>query len=457
MTTDRGLSEWHNASIQVTGGPPGNGNGMTSAPLLPQWPRARRADLYERVIRNAPTSDGLEQFAARIRESRGTGLVSATKILKSRHAVRFAGSALSARVVQAKRGRLMEARMKNERDRIGGLDETRGADHAGPSAGYAAPGATPRAHAGRPVKGPDTGRNELPETREPHGPAGDDLRARVRSDHGPWSGSDRRMEESKGDASKARAGRRGMLRTRKSGALTSIWMPALAIVSMALAASSCAHVPFQRSPESRLRDDVLESRMRYAPAPPPIAEQGSLWSEVATVSLVGDTRAYRPGDLVTINIVEDTKGTQQATTDLTKDATLSLKAPVLGGYENRLTNKFPNFNPAQILDTSTNKAFKGDGATTRETSVVAAVTARVLGVYPNGDLAILGHKDVEVNHERQVLTLVGIVRAEDLSSENSVSSDRIAELGVHLGGRGDINDAQREGWLSRLIQKVWPF
>src|SRR5207247_3116403 len=108
---------------------------------------------------------------------------------------------------------------------------------------------------------------------------------------------------------------------------------------------------------------------------------------------------------------------------------LALAAPVLGGYEKRLVNRFTNFNPDKIVDTTTQKTFKGDGATTRETTVVAFVTARVLGVYPNGDLAILGHKDVEVNHERQVLTIVGIVRAEDLDSSNPVSSDRIAELG----------------------------
>ena len=119
--------------------------------------------------------------------------------------------------------------------------------------------------------------------------------------------------------------------------------------------------------------------------------------------------------------------------------------------------KNPNLNMADIVETATQKAFKGDGATTRQTSVIGSVTARVIGVYPNGDLAIIGNKDVDVNHERQVLTIAGIVRPDDLTSDNTVTTDRLAELYVHLGGRGDINDQQREGWLSRLIQKVWPF
>ena len=235
-------------------------------------------------------------------------------------------------------------------------------------------------------------------------------------------------------------------------------LPPIALLGLALLASpGCAVRPFGKSPETRLREDVQGSIERDARPKADAAGTGSIWTPLATTILAGDTRAARAGDLVTVKIVESTKGSQEAKTDLSKDGKVSLATPALGGFEKRLAKRFTNFDPEKIMDTSTEKTFKGDGSTSRETSVLAFVTARVLGVYPNGDLAILGHKDVEVNHERQVLTIVGIVRAEDLDSSNTVGSDRIAELGVHLGGRGDINDQQREGWLSRLIQKVWPF
>jgi len=228
-------------------------------------------------------------------------------------------------------------------------------------------------------------------------------------------------------------------------------------VVAALAATGCVHRTAYRSPAEHLRVDVERSETRYPPLLPAVAETGSLWTEVGAMGLAGDTRASRPGDLVTVRIVEATRGSQEAKTDLNKDAQLSLATPSLAGYEVRLQNKHPNFNPLSILDTSSGKAFAGDGSTSRVTTVVATVTARVLGVYPNGDLAVVGQKDVEVNHERQILTVVGIVRKEDLGPDNTVTSDRIAELGMHLGGRGDINDAQREGWLSRFVQKIWPF
>ncbi len=228
-------------------------------------------------------------------------------------------------------------------------------------------------------------------------------------------------------------------------------------VLLAAGALSCAARGPARAPANRLLDDLERAQKIAAQAGSGQQSRGSLWTDASALSLVGDVRASRAGDLVTIRIVEDTKGSQQAKTDLNKDAQLSLSAPTLGGYEQRLVEKWPYFNPAQILETNTQKAFKGDGATTRETSVEALVTARVIGVYPSGDLAVVGHKDVTVNHERQVLTIVGIVRATDLSSDNSVSSTRLAELTMHLGGKGDVDDAQREGWLSRMIQKVWPF
>lgn len=232
------------------------------------------------------------------------------------------------------------------------------------------------------------------------------------------------------------------------------------VVSVLLGAScpACVHRAIGPSPAERLRRDV--ERAAQAPVATTAASKGSpgsLWEPAGGTSLVSDTRAYRPGDLVTVAVVERTTGSQEAKTDLSKDATLDLKTPSLFGIEKKLVANFPNFNPESALSTGTQKAFKGDGATSRQTSVVASVTARVVGVYPNGDLALVGQKEIEVNHERQVLTVVGIARPIDLGADNEVSSDRLGELSVHLGGRGDVDAQQREGWLSRLVQRVWPF
>ena len=235
-------------------------------------------------------------------------------------------------------------------------------------------------------------------------------------------------------------------------------IPTLVALGLAAIASpACMIQNSVKTHEERLADDLAMAHELDGRQPTPVSTKGSLWNQTSQLGLAADTKACRAGDLVTVKVVEDTKGTQQATTDLNKNGALSLKAPILGGLEKSIMEKNPNLNMADIVETATQKAFKGDGATTRQTSVIGSVTARVIGVYPNGDLAIIGNKDVDVNHERQVLTIAGIVRPDDLTSDNTVTTDRLAELYVHLGGRGDINDQQREGWLSRLIQKVWPF
>jgi flagellar L-ring protein precursor FlgH len=235
-------------------------------------------------------------------------------------------------------------------------------------------------------------------------------------------------------------------------------IPALVALGLAMIASpACLIQNTVKTHEEQLTDDLVRAHELDGRQTSPVSTKGSLWNQTAQLGLAADTKACKAGDLVTVKVVEETKGSQQATTDLNKDGKLQLAAPTLAGWEKTLMEKNPNLDMSNIINTTTQKAFKGDGATTRQTSVIGSVTARVIGVYPNGDLAVVGNKDVDVNHERQVLTIAGIVRPEDLASDNTVTTDRLAELYVHLGGRGDINDQQREGWLSRLIQKVWPF
>lgn len=234
-----------------------------------------------------------------------------------------------------------------------------------------------------------------------------------------------------------------------------ILLPLLTLALACLPACALRH-PAKPAVE-RLQEDLERSHRDALITATPVSATGSLWIDPEGTSIFSDTRAARSGDLLTVNLVENTHGSQQAGTDLSRDGNLSFKTPALLGWEKRLVAKHPNFNPDQVLETSTQSNYKGDGSTSRTTEVVGAVSARVIGVYPNGNLAVVGHKDVEVNHERQVLTLVGIVRPDDLGPDNSIDSDRLAELYVHLGGRGDIDDQQRQGWLTRLINKVWPF
>jgi len=76
---------------------------------------------------------------------------------------------------------------------------------------------------------------------------------------------------------------------------------------------------------------------------------------------------------------------------------------------------------------------------------------------PNGNLAIQGSRQVQVNNENQFINIQGVVRSEDISSNNIVLSTFIADAKIELSGRGVISDKQRVGWLTRILDWVWPF
>jgi flagellar L-ring protein precursor FlgH len=89
--------------------------------------------------------------------------------------------------------------------------------------------------------------------------------------------------------------------------------------------------------------------------------------------------------------------------------------------------------------------------------MTAFITARVIEVLPNRNLVIRGTRQVRVNNETQVIAVQGIIRPEDISSNNIVLSTFIAEAVIELGGQGAVSDKQRPGWMARALDWAWPF
>ncbi|MFQ5766659.1 MAG: flagellar basal body L-ring protein FlgH [Acidobacteriota bacterium] len=230
--------------------------------------------------------------------------------------------------------------------------------------------------------------------------------------------------------------------------------------AVVLLAAGCAAHQVRRMPDSVAEIDELAARSWEAAARAvPERTPGSIWEEGGMGdSLIADTHASRMNDLVTVRIVESTEGENSADAQLDKDSTNDFGVPQLFGAQAGLAGK-PNkgFDLADLFRTKTQKKFDGSGATTRTSKLVTTLTSRVFRVFPNGNLAILGRKEITVNHEHQILWLAGLVRPADILADNSVASTRIAELSLWLSGQGDVDDTLREGWLSRWISRVWPF
>jgi flagellar L-ring protein precursor FlgH len=181
---------------------------------------------------------------------------------------------------------------------------------------------------------------------------------------------------------------------------------------------------------------------------------GSLYSDSApNLFLFRDFKARNVGDIVTIRIIENATASNSANTGTQREGSVNVSAPTFFGLENSGANL--NFN--SILSAASSLNFAGEGSTSRSGQLQAFVSARVTQVFPNGDLGIEGLKEVTVNRERQILRIRGIVRPRDVSAGNVVLSTGIANMEVVFDGKGIVSDANKPGFLYRLMQWIAPF
>jgi flagellar L-ring protein precursor FlgH len=193
---------------------------------------------------------------------------------------------------------------------------------------------------------------------------------------------------------------------------------------------------------------------------PPKQAEGSLWSDTSGLRLYPDIRARRVGDLVTVRIVEDPEAELNANTKTTRSSSISAKLKFLG-YMQWLAEKNPRLaqNPGEdeLIGATLSNNFDGKGSSDRDGHVKAYISAVVLKVFPNGNLYINGKREIKVNHEIQYITLTGIVRPEDISPTNEISSTYVANAKIAYSGIGPVSDKQKPGWLGRVVDHVWPF
>lgn len=199
----------------------------------------------------------------------------------------------------------------------------------------------------------------------------------------------------------------------------------------------------------------------YPEIKPAVRQEGSLWSETLNVGLYPDRRARKVGDILTIRIVEDPEAELEANTKTSRTSSLSAAKLKFFGYLKALAQS--NANLAQDPGTddlalaSLGLSFDGQGSSDRKGHVKAYISAVVVGVLPNGNLFINGKREIKVNNEAQFLTISGIVRPEDISPTNEISSTYVANVKISYGGVGVLADKQSPGVLQRITDHVWPF
>lgn len=185
-------------------------------------------------------------------------------------------------------------------------------------------------------------------------------------------------------------------------------------------------------------------------------EDGSLWSRRSS-SIFADHKAQNIGDIVTVTISEQASATKEATTTSDKSSNWTAGIPNLLGLENASIISDNNLNLTNLINASVSNTFDGSGKTVRTDNLSASLTTQVVGRYPNGNLKIRGGKEVMVNNEIQIIYITGIIRPVDITSHNTVDSEKILNARISYTGKGVIADKQEPGWLGRTIDYVWPF
>jgi len=196
---------------------------------------------------------------------------------------------------------------------------------------------------------------------------------------------------------------------------------------------------------------------------------GSIWpGENAKNSLFTDNKARHVDDIITIVIDEYSSGSNSADTSTSRDTkTLAGISSLLGmdkqiARRNKDLTNGTDINTAGLLPSiqvggSSKNSLTGKGKTTRDGTLEAKITARVVRVLSNGTLAIEGRRRLAINAEDQYIVVSGIIRPEDITSDNVISSQYIADAKIVYTGSGVINDKMRPGWLTRVVDWAWPF
>jgi flagellar L-ring protein precursor FlgH len=192
---------------------------------------------------------------------------------------------------------------------------------------------------------------------------------------------------------------------------------------------------------------------------PPLdpATRGSLWRP-GSKAFFRDPRARNVGDLLTIAVHLQEQAEFANQTALTRTTANSMSLTNLFGIGTLIGRLIPGVaNTDPSINTAGSDSTQGQGDIKRSENITVNVAATVVRVLPNNNLEVAGSQEIRLNNELREMQIRGIVRPEDIGSDNTISSARIAEARIAYGGRGVSSDLQRPTWGQDIINRAAPF
>ncbi len=256
------------------------------------------------------------------------------------------------------------------------------------------------------------------------------------------------------------------METRKTAKSTRL---ALAAGGLALVLSGCSAVDriqnIGKQPElAPIENPTQQANYRPVSLPmpaPQVSERqaGSLW-RAGSRSFFKDLRANRVGDIVTVVINLDERGRLQNETRRGRTSEETNNIGNLFGFQgdfkkflpDNIAGSLPN-----VLDLDSSVDNRGTGRVDRSERINLRLAALITQVLPNGNMVLHGRQEVRLNYEVRELQLAGVIRPEDISPQNTIDYDKIAEARVAYGGRGQIMDMQQPRYGSQFLDIILPF
>ena len=183
----------------------------------------------------------------------------------------------------------------------------------------------------------------------------------------------------------------------------------------------------------------------------------SLWRAGAK-AFFKDHRAKAVGDILTVQLNLDDSASLANSTERERDDSEDTDVTNLLGLEAEFAKKLPQaIAPGSVMSFGSKHETKGDGSIDRSETVELTFAAVVTQILPNGALTIIGRQEVQVNNELRELMVTGVIRPEDIESDNTITHDKIAEMRVAYGGRGTLSGLQNPRWGTEVWDILFPF
>ncbi|HFD12085.1 MAG TPA: flagellar basal body L-ring protein FlgH [Crenotrichaceae bacterium] len=216
-------------------------------------------------------------------------------------------------------------------------------------------------------------------------------------------------------------------------------------LALALSVSGCSYTP-QKSQLTSADEFV------YPDIKPVETTPGAIY-EFSSGGLFEDQKGHRVGDIINVKLAEKTAATKRASTTTEKDSEVSVTAPTVLGT-------LPSFKSRFDLSASLNsgRKFSGSGDSAQSNTLNGSIAAVITQVLPNGNYVIKGQKVLEMNQGKEYIKLSGVVRSNDIGTDNSILSTQIANANITYASEGVMDDVNRMGWLERAFNSPWwPF